>query len=225
MSQKLLQAVAQNTRFRLVNVLKRSQGLSVQEIADELDMSYMGVKESCQDLEKRGLVDARREPKPEGTTGRPRMVYRLTSKAHELFPVASNPVTLELLEAAKKLYGPAAAEKLLLLVWQQKTAELVERVTGRTVGGRAQALVRLRDAAGHMAILDEGGGGIRILEHHCPFLDLLREYPLIEKLEAELFRRVLKAPVRRKETSAGGLLRIEYTVGEPVDLKSAKGSR
>jgi predicted ArsR family transcriptional regulator len=223
MSQKLLQAVAQNTRFRLVNLLKRSQGLSVQEIADELDMSYMGVKESCQDLEKRGLVDARREPKPEGTTGRPRMVYRLTPKAHELFPAASNPVTLELLEASKKLYGPAAAEKLLLLVWHQKTAEFVERVTGRTLRARAEALARLRDRAGHMAIIDEDSEGIRILEHHCPFLDLLREYPLIEKLEAELFQGVLKAPVKRKEISAGGLLRIEYTVGDPADLRGAKG--
>src|SRR5688500_3019961 len=98
MSQKLLQAVAQNTRFRLVNLLKRTQGMSVQEMADCLDMSYMGIKESCQDLERRGLLDARREPKPEGTTGRPRLVYRLTSRAHELFPAASNPLTLELLE-------------------------------------------------------------------------------------------------------------------------------
>src|SRR6478735_7405405 len=111
MSQKLLQAVAQNTRFRLVNLLKRTQGLSVQEIADRLDMSYMGVKESCQDLERRGLVDARREPKPDGTTGRPRLIYRLTPRAHELFPVASNPLTLELLDAAKKLHGDATPEK------------------------------------------------------------------------------------------------------------------
>src|SRR5688572_2965549 len=140
MSQKLLQAVAQNTRFRLVNLLKRTQGMTVQELADALDMSYMGVKECCQDLERRGLLDTRREPKPEGTTGRPRMVYRLTLRAHDLFPVASNSLTLDLLEAAKKLHGDAAPQKLLLLAWQEKTAELGRRATGPTLQDRAKAL-------------------------------------------------------------------------------------
>ena len=209
MSQKLLQAVAHNTRFRLVNLLKRTQGLSVQEIADQLDMSYMGVKESCQDLERRGLVDARREPKPDGTTGRPRLVYRLTSRAHELFPVASNPLTLELLEAAKKLHGPAAPEKLLLLVWQQKTAFLAERMKGESLADRAASLAKLRDDEGHMAVVEEDGG-LRVVEHHCPFLDLLRAFPIVIKLESDLFAKLLGVPVRREEICAGGLLRVGY---------------
>jgi predicted ArsR family transcriptional regulator len=210
MSQKLLQAVAQNTRFRLVNLLKRTQGLSVQEIADQLDMSYMGVKESCQDLERRGLVDARREPKPDGTTGRPRMVYRLTSRAHELFPVASNPLTLELLDAARKLHGAAAPEKLLLLVWQQKGVSLAERLKGDTVAERTASLAKLRDAEGHMAVVEEEGGGMRIVEHHCPFLDLLRAFPFLSKLESDLFSRLLGVPIRREEICVGGLMRVEF---------------
>jgi predicted ArsR family transcriptional regulator len=209
MSQKLLQAVAQNTRFRLVNLLKRTQGLSVQEIADHLDMSYMGVKESCQDLERRGLVDARREPKPDGTTGRPRMVYRLTDRAHDLFPVASNPLTLEVLDAARRLHGPAAPEKLLLLVWQQKATLLSEKVKGETLLERAISLAKIRDAEGHMAVVEEEGE-LRVVEHHCPFLDLSREYPIIVKLETEMFAKVLKGEVRREEVSSGGLVRVEY---------------
>ena len=209
MSQKLLQAVAHNTRFRLVNLLKRTQGLSVQEIADHLDMSYMGVKESCQDLERRGLVDTRREPKPDGTTGRPRLVYRLTSRAHELFPVASNPLTLELLEAAKKLHGQAAPEKLLLLVWQQKFASLAERMKGESLAERVASLAKLRDDEGHMAVVEEDGD-LRIVEHHCPFLDLLRAFPILNKLESDLFTRILGVAVRREENCAGGLLRVEY---------------
>jgi predicted ArsR family transcriptional regulator len=209
MSQKLLQAVAQNTRFRLVNLLKRTQGLSVQEIADHFDMSYMGVKEICLDLQRRGLVDARREPKPDGTTGRPRMVYRLTNHAHELFPVASNPLTLEVLEAARKLHGPAAPEKLLLLVWQQKAVSLAERIRGETLAERAASLARLRDEDGHMAVVEEDRG-LRIVEHHCPFLDLLRSYPILIKLESELFSRIMGVPVQREENCAGGLLRVEY---------------
>jgi predicted ArsR family transcriptional regulator len=213
MSQKLLQAVAQNTRFRLVNLLKRTQGLTVQELADRLDMSYMGVKESCQDLERRGLVDVRREPKPEGTTGRPRLIYRLTTKAHDLFPVASNPLTLDLLEAAKKLHGEQAPEKLLMLAWQHKTAALTERVSAPTLAERGEALARARDAEGHMAIFEEDGeGGGWIREHHCPFLDVLRAYPIVAKLECDMFRKLLGGTVSREEVQAGGLLRVDFRV-------------
>ena len=214
MSQKLLQAVAQNTRFRLVNLLKRTQGLTVQELADALDMSYMGVKESCQDLERRGLLDARREPKPEGTTGRPRLVYRLTLRAHDLFPVASNSLTLDLLEAAKKLHGDAAPQKLLLLAWQEKAAGLAKRATGATLQERAKALAQARDASGHMAVYEEdpaGGGWIR--EHHCPFLDVLRAYPIVAKMEVDVFQKVLGAAVSREEVQAGGLLRVDFRIG------------
>ena len=211
MSQKLLEAVAQNTRFRLINLLKRTQGLTVQDMADRLNMSYMGVKESCQDLERRGLLDMRREPKPEGTTGRPRMIYRLTSRAHELFPVASNPLTLLILAAGKKLHGAAAANKLLMVAWQEKAARFADRFAGLTLRERAAEFAWARDREGYMAVFEEdehGGGCIR--EHHCPVLDVLRAYPIVAKLETDLFTAVLACPVEREEVESGGLLRVDY---------------
>ena len=211
MTQKLLQAVAQNTRLRIVGLLKRSEGLSIPELADRLSMSYMGVKDVCLDLEKQGLLDARREPKPAGTTGRPRLVYRLTPKAHGLFPVASNPLTLAVLEAAKRLYGPAAAEKLLLVTWQDVQRRYEEQIRGTTLPERVAALARIRDGEGHMARV-ETEPGLRMVEHHCPYLDLLRAYPVVAKLEADALSGVLKVPVERVESEAGGLLRIEFRI-------------
>jgi len=211
MSQKLIAAVARSARLRVLNILKRTRGLSVQELADQLGMSYMGIKDLCLDLHARGLLDARREPRPEGNTGRPRMIYRLTERANELFPVASNPLTLELLEAAKKLFGPASAEKLLMLVWRQKAEAFAEKVQGPDMETRAKALARTRDAAGHMAVLEKGSGGmLSIVEHHCPFLDVLRAYPVVVRLETDLFRRLLGTAVERREENAAGLYRAEF---------------
>ena len=215
MSQKLIAAVARSARLRVLNVLKRTQGLSVQELADQLGMSYMGIKDLCLDLQTRGLLDTRREPRPEGNTGRPRMIYRLTDRAHELFPVASNPLTFELLEAAKKLFGPASAEKLLMLVWQEKTASLAEKIKGPDVETRVGALARERDTAGHMSALEKRTDGeLRIVEHHCPFLDVLRAYPVVARLESEMFRRLLGTGVERREENAGGLFRAEFVIGD-----------
>ena len=214
MSQKLIAAVARSARLRVLNLLKRTQGLSVQEIADRLGMSYMGIKDLCLDLHKRGLLDPRREPRPDGSTGRPRLIYRLTERAHELFPVASNPLTLDLLDAAKKLFGPASADKLLMLVWQEKAVAFSEKVKGPDVETRADALARARDAAGHMADLERGSdGGLRIVEHHCPFLDVLRAYPVVARLEVEMFRRLLSVSVERHDENAAGLYRAEFVIG------------
>jgi predicted ArsR family transcriptional regulator len=163
-------------------------------------------------LEKRGLLETRREPKPAGVTGRPRLRYHLTARAHGLFPEASNPLTIEILEATKKLFGPAAPEKLLLVVWQQKTAALAARMIGESLAERTGALARLRDLEGHMAAV-EAGDDLRIIEHHCPFLDVLRAYPLVAKLETDLFQRLLAAPVRREEVLAGGLVHCVFHLG------------
>ena len=211
MNQKIITEIGKSQRLRIINKLKRTRGLSVKELAPQLGMSYMGVKQHCIDLQKDGYLDTWRRPKPQG---RPEMVYRLTLRAHDLFPVTSNAFTTQLLDSAQTLYGPAAAEKLILMVYREKAARYEPEVKGETVLDRAQCLVRLRDAEGCMAEI-ETDNGLRILEYHSPILDLLRAFPLIERLEAELFQRLLKEPVRREESSVSGLSCCAFHIGTP----------
>jgi len=188
--------------LKIINELKRTQGLPVRDLADRLGMSYMGVKDMCVDLERRGFLDTWRQPQK---IGRPMMLYRLTRRAHELFPVASNPMTIELLEATQKLFGPAAPEKLLLLVFKKKAEHYKTRLKGDSVAERAKWLARLRDHEGYMSGCEIATGEIRIIEHHSPILDLLRAFPLVARLEADMFARVLGTAVQREEHSASGL--------------------
>jgi predicted ArsR family transcriptional regulator len=73
---------------------------------------------------------------------------------------------------------------------------------------------RLRDHDGYMAELEaDESGALRIVEHHSPILDLLRAFPLVAKLEADLFQRVLRAPVHRDEATASGLYCATFHIG------------
>ena len=54
MNQRLIAEIGKSQRLRVVNRLKRTQGLSVRELAAALGMSYMGVKQHCIELERRG---------------------------------------------------------------------------------------------------------------------------------------------------------------------------
>ena len=209
-NQRIIQQIGRSQRLKVVNALKRTHGLPVRELAAKLDMSYMGVKDICTDLEKRGFLDTWRQPQK---MGRPLMIYRLTQRAHELFPVASNPMTIELLEAAQKLFGQSAAEKLLLIVFQKKTGHYKTRLKGTTLAERAKWLASLRDHDGCMSDCETTEGGTRIVEHHSPILDLLRAFPIVSKLETEMFARLLGVPVRREESSVSGLYCVTFFCG------------
>jgi predicted ArsR family transcriptional regulator len=213
MKQRLLETVARSARLRILNELKRTpSGLAVGDMATRLGMSYMGVKDLCVDMEERGLLDTWRLPQK---VGRPQMLYRLTTKAHELFPTASNEFTIDLLEAAQKLYGPSAPEKLLLVAMQRKADEYAGKLRGQTLPERAASLAALRDRDGHMSGVQsaESERALAIVEHHSPIFDVLRAFPIVAKLEADLFARLLGAPVRREETGVSGLYCATFWIG------------
>jgi len=140
------------------------------------------------------------------------MVYRLTRRTHDLFPSDSNQFTLELLKSVQDSYGPNAAEKLLYNVFERKTATLKSRVKGDTVEERAKWLARVRDNEGYMSqfTTDEKEGGPQILECHSPILNLIDRYPIIGRLEQDLFEAVLGTSVRREETRNSGLYECAF---------------
>ena len=216
MNQKLIAEIGKSQRLEIINKLKRTQGLSVGELAEQLDMSYMGVKQHCVDLESEGYLDTWRRAKG---IGRPEMVYRLTERTHGLFPSASNGMTILLLENAKALYGPAAAEKLLFSVFQKKAEAYQTKVKADTLADRAAKLTRVRDTEGHMADIEQYAAYIRIIEHHSPIHDLLKAFPIVARLETELFTRVLGTSVQREEAHASGLYRCVFTLHAKVGAK------
>src|SRR5258708_17692791 len=140
MKERLLQQVGSSARLRVLNELKRTQGLCVTDLAERVGMSYMGAKGVCLDLEKRGLLDTWRQAQK---IGRPHLLYRLTQRAHDLFPTESNALTIDTLEAARKLFGATAPDKLLLVVFQKKAEEYPTKFKANTPARRAKRLPTL----------------------------------------------------------------------------------
>ena len=61
---------------------------------------------------------------------------------------------------------------------------------------RAKWLARVRDDEGYMSqfLTEENEGGSQILECHSPILNLLERYPIIGRLEQDMFQAVLGTP-------------------------------
>jgi predicted ArsR family transcriptional regulator len=110
------------------------------------------------------------------------------------------------LEAAQKLYGPTAPEKLLLVLFQKQGETYSGKMKGETLTDRVKCLARLRDHDGYMSEVElTPEGTLQIVEHHSPILDLLQAFPIVGRLEAEMFKRILAAPVQREEEIISGL--------------------
>lgn len=247
-------------RMEVLSVLKRTGGLPVRPLAVRMGMSYMGVKQYCLELEKNGFLETWRQPRGVGRGGRPEILYRLTDRAHSLFPPAQNDLTLELLEAVQKVYGSASPEKLLFTVFQNRAGHYSQQLPKYgSLALRTALFARLRDQEGCMSELEGAtaappsppararapkarkapaiqapiGAGevgdlfeamlpppdvpLRIIEHRSPIADLLVRFPILARLERELFDRVLETPVRRvDESTSPDRYRIVFEIGPPA---------
>jgi len=203
MNQRLISEIGRTQRLEIINSLKRTKGMSVNELVGRMNMSYMGIKQHCITLHRDGYLDTWRRPQK---MGRPEMVYRLTRRSHDLFQADSHQFTLDLLKSAQEIYGPNAPEKLLYSIFKKKSAALKAKAKGDTVVERAKWLAHVRDGEGHMAqFINKEDGGPRIVECHSPILNLLEHYPIIGRFEQDMFETVLGTRVRRESVRNSGL--------------------
>ena len=209
MNQQLLAEIGRTQRLEILNTLKRTRGLSVNQLVERMHMSYMGIKQHCLTLERDGYLDTWRRPQK---MGRPEMVYRLTRRSHGLFQADSNAFTIDLLDSIAEIHGPNAPEKLLYNMFERKTEKLKEKIKGETVEARAKELATLRDQEGYMSqyLSAPNEGGPQILECHSPIMNLVEKYKFIGKLEQDMFEKLLQVPVRREETWTSGLFEAAF---------------
>ena len=198
----LLKEIARPQWMEILAVLKRGQGMAVGELAGELGMSYMGVKQHCEALRKIGMLESFRRPQP---VGRPEKIYRLTAKVQPLFPSAGNEVVLDLLKSVGDVYGGAAPEKLLYNFFAAKTQQYKSKVKGKSVAERATALAKIREGEGYMSkVAYDKTTGFRIEEYHHPMEELCKAYPILLKAEERMIESVVGSKVVRESWKNGG---------------------
>ena len=207
---KALRDIARPQWFEIIRLLKRSTGMSVNEMSKELKMSYMGVKQHCIELEKKGYVDTWRRPK---AVGRPEKVYRLTVKTKPLFPQFDNELAIDVLETTDHLHGPNAAEKLLFSYFQKKGERYAKQVRGVSAAEKAASLAKIREKEGFLSECEfDNEEGLRIVEYHSPFVVLADKYPTVYRMEQQMMERLIGAKIERGEERASGLVRYTFSI-------------
>lgn len=200
---KILRNISKPHWFEILELIKCSQGLSVGELSERMGMSYMGVKKHCLAMEKLGYLDTWRKPKE---VGRPEKLYRITKKLAPLFPGVGDDVALSILDAATQL-DPTGAEKLLFTFFRSQAESFAGKVTGDSVQERAEKLADARNNLGYFSSCSYSEEeGLRIEEYHNPLQPIFNKFPTLNRLEEQMFEKLLGARVERTELESSGLM-------------------
>jgi predicted ArsR family transcriptional regulator len=194
---------AGGTRDRILVLLRRHGRLSAPGLAELLQLTSVGVRRHLALLERDGLVvSATEKPK----RGRPTAVYRLTDAGLETFPRHYDEVAREALAFLKDRDAATLAQ---FLAWRNErlAASYAGRVDGATLAERTDALAEVLNEQGFMAEVEPAEGILRLCQHNCTVEHLATELPDLCASEAELFERLLKAPVERESTIVDGAVR------------------
>jgi len=211
MKSKLLRKLAKSQKYLILAEIKRSQGLSVSQLCERINLSYMGVKQHCVALEKDGYLDTWRRPKG---MGRPEKAYRLTTTAQEFFPTEHTHFTGEILKSIAQVYGPVAPEKILYQIYRNQTIKTQAKITGHTLEERARSFAAMRDQEGYMSeyYFNPELQRHQIIEYNSPVLPIADEFKILIQLENTMIETVLGVSVQREEERVSGLYKCQFTL-------------
>ena len=211
---QLAREIAPSVSWDILLLLKRNGGMCVKELSAALKMSYMGVKQHCDDLKRRGYLDTWRRAKK---TGRPEKIYRPAEKLDLILPNWGSELCLGLLSLVSQAYGETVPERLLYGFLQHKVERWNSRLKGRSAADRAFELVKLRNADGWMCRAIEDDQGLRIIDHHSPLAEVSRLYPAVWDLEVRVLSRIFGHTLKRQANGQ----HIEFIILEPGQQQHA----
>lgn len=190
-------------RSALVIHLQRVGEATVCDLARYLGVSEVATRRHLGVLQDEHLVDAR--DVADGP-GRPARHYRLTDRAHRLFPQRTAAVAEELLQFIQDQHGRDGLRAYLRWRLERQTAQLEDQVTADDLEGRLAQLADALSEAGFDASVAEAGDRFVLRQGHCAIFDIAKEHPEMCAYEAATFSRVLGQDVRlsRQQTRADG---------------------
>jgi predicted ArsR family transcriptional regulator len=163
--------VLESTAGQILGLLRRDR-MTVDELADALDLTGNAVRPQLAILERDGLIQ--RGEMRRGTS-KPARTYVLTSEGELLFSQAYVPVLTQLLHVLDERLDPAEFDRLMREVGRRLMAD-----RPRPSGGlrqRAEAASALLNELGGMAQVEERDDGLLIRGYGCPLSAATQRHP------------------------------------------------
>lgn len=201
-----------DAKRRIVEMLKRAESATAQELADAFSTSTTAVRQHLDALEQVGLVE--RFEGPIAGRGRPAIRWRTTLLTHELFPDRHSELVVDLLGSIRASLGEEALQRVI----DRRAAEQLQSyralLEDQPVAVRVRALAERRTEEGYLAEAVADGDGWLLIEHHCPICVAATSCQGLCRSELEVFQHALGAEVtvRREQHLLSGDARCAYRI-------------
>ena len=202
-----------DTKRRLLDLMKRSDGSKVADLAIALGISDNAVRQHLDDLAGNGLIEARTAPST-GKRGRPSSLWHLTDLATELFPDRHADLTVDLIEAIRTASGEDGLDAVITARSERQRADYLSSMPEGGLADRVQALAARRTDEGYLAEVVDDGDRLLLIEHHCPICDAAAVCQGLCRDELKIFRDVIgdDATVERTTHALAGDQRCTYEI-------------
>lgn len=193
---KTMKSVPKDTRGAIVELLKKNNGMTAGEIAKELDLHSMTVRQHLSILERESYIQHYRE---KISRGRPVYIYKLTPEAKEsLFPNDYPRFALGTLDALVVIDGAEKVNQLLEYQMEAKIQMCLDDIEGKSLDEKIKVLAAFLDEEGYQVEIAETPNAYILKEHNCALDSIAKKYPQLCQLELSLLQRLLDVPVERE---------------------------
>lgn len=208
-------------RKAILAIVKRRGAAAIAELAEELGVSYEAVRQQITQLHSEGWLQKGID-RSQARVGRPQARYRLTPAGDHLFPKHYDALTVELLDAVGERFGGEGVQAILADLADARVREWAPRVEGLDLEGRLRALRGIYLDGDPFISVERNGGGLRLVERNCPFLNVASKRPALCSLTVSVLTRLLGHRVVREERfqEGDGCCAFRVLEDRPVDPAS-----
>jgi predicted ArsR family transcriptional regulator len=206
-------------RRTLLAYLKHRGPSPTAELAAHAGVTYEAVRQQLVALEADGFVSRQRPAPAPGGVGRPTSRYALTPAGDHFFVKRYDALAVELIDTAADVLGREALEALLAKLTDDRVRAWAPRLEGLSVEERLAALREIYLDDDPFTAVEDGEGGLRLIERNCPYLNVAARRPALCSVTVSTLTRLLGAEVVRDERFQDGDGRCAFRVltDRPVD--------
>jgi predicted ArsR family transcriptional regulator len=202
--------ILKESRSAIIDLLKINGAMSVEQLADEMEVSKVNVRRHLSLLESDGLIDYEIE---RHDRGRPRYIYSLTDKACCLFPQIYDEFACDVLVQLQRMFGDEGLQKVLNACAEDLIEELNQEFEGLDFDERVKRLAKVMSAKGYLAEARKmRDGAYRLRQHNCPTERVAVSHPHICEQELRVYREALNCEVTRECHIVAGSQMCEYRI-------------
>ncbi|MFO1445308.1 HTH domain-containing protein [Bacillus sp. Bva_UNVM-123] len=199
-----------STKAQIISLLKTSEGLSITEIAAELNITDMAVRRHIHSLELDNLITSVTNRQ---TKGRPSKLYQLSKEGEELFPKKYKQLSIEILQELKAV----GQESLINDLFLKRKKRLVEKyefeTAGKSFNEKLEVLKSIQEAEGFMPEITVENGVVHFREYNCPYVETAKEFGQICASEKEFLKELLQTDtVKIQSCMASGSSCCHYVI-------------